>query len=73
MAFYPNMQNVNISSSVLGSPVALSAASFLLVAALIRYLLNRPQKLDLPVVGEKGIRDHRDTLFEGVAKVLSHI
>lgn len=62
-------RNGNFNSLLLGSPIALSAAGLLLVAAFVRYLLYRPKKLGFPIVGGEDIHDHREVLFEGVAKV----
>jgi hypothetical protein len=50
------------------SPLLLSAAAFLVVASFIHFLLNRPKKLDFPVVGKPNETDHRKTLIEGTAK-----
>ncbi len=55
----------------LGSPLLLSAAAFLVIGSFIHFLLHRPKRLDLPIVGEPGEKDHRKTLIEGTAKVRS--
>ncbi|PQE08811.1 cytochrome p450 monooxygenase protein [Rutstroemia sp. NJR-2017a WRK4] len=44
------LQDNGLVSTALASPFILSAAAFLLVACLIRFVLIRPSKLDLPVV-----------------------
>jgi len=41
---------VKANDMTLASPFILSAAAFLLVACLVRFVLIRPSKLDLPVV-----------------------
>jgi len=41
----------------------------LVIVSFIHFLLNRPRKLDLPIVGNPGEIDHRETLIEGTAKV----
>ncbi len=53
----------------LESPLLLSAAAFLVVVSFVHFLLNRPKKLDLPIVGNPGEIDHREALIEGTAKV----
>lgn len=51
------------------SPVLLSVGSFLILAAFIRYLLNRPKRLNLPLVGSPESNDWTKTLIEGTIKV----
>jgi hypothetical protein len=59
----------SFTSLLLGSPIALSAAGLFFVVVFVRYLLNKPKKLDLPVLNGKDFPDCRDVLFEGVTKV----
>lgn len=51
----------------MNSPLLLSAVSFLLVAQFVRYLLNRPKRLDLPVVGspDTKVGDWQQELIKG--------
>jgi len=55
----------------MNSPLLLSAVSFLLVAQFIRYLLNRPKRLDLPIVGSPDTKeeDWQEVLIKGSLKV----
>jgi hypothetical protein len=59
----------HLKQFALGSSLLLSAAAFLVVVSFIHLLLNRPKKLDLPIVGEPNEIDHRKTLIEGTSKV----
>ncbi|TVY46813.1 Cytochrome P450 monooygenase [Lachnellula occidentalis] len=47
------------------SPLVLSVVSFLIVAAFVRYLLNRPKRLNLPLVGSPASNDWAKDLIEG--------
>jgi hypothetical protein len=59
---------VKVKDMALASPFILSAAAFLLVACLIRFVLIRPSKLDLPVVDIPD-DDTSKALLTGSAKV----
>ncbi|KAF4633486.1 hypothetical protein G7Y89_g4629 [Cudoniella acicularis] len=50
------------------SPLILSAVSFLVVAAFVRYLLSRPKRLDLPVVGSPDTKNWQKELIKGTLK-----
>ncbi|TVY42926.1 Cytochrome P450 monooygenase [Lachnellula subtilissima] len=50
------------------SPLILSVMSFLIVAAFVRYLLNRPKRLNLPLVGSPESDDWAKDLIEGTIK-----
>lgn len=63
------MATTNLKRLALESPLLLSAAAFLVIVSFIHFLLNRPRKLDLPIVGSPGETDHREALIEGTAKV----
>jgi hypothetical protein len=63
------MVTTNLKRLALGSPFLLSAAGLLVIVSFIHFLLNRPRKLDLPIVGNPGEIDHREVLIEGTAKV----
>lgn len=56
----------------LGSPLLLSGATLLIVISFIRFLITRPKKLDLPVVGTNG-KDQRQALVEGTLKVRTKV
>jgi len=51
------------------SPLILSVISFLILAAFVRYLLNRPKRLNLPLVGSPESDDWAKDLIEGTIKV----
>lgn len=69
MATQSKIVSANLNEFAFESHFLLSAAAFLVVVSFIRFLLNRPKKLDLPIVGEAGETDHREALIEGTAKV----
>ena len=71
MSTQSEMVTTNLKRLALGSPFLLSAAALLVIVSFIHFLLNRPRKLDLPIVGNPGEIDHRETLIEGTAKVKS--
>ncbi|TVY92981.1 Cytochrome P450 monooygenase [Lachnellula willkommii] len=50
------------------SPFMLSVVSFLIVAGFVRYLLNRPKRLNLPLVGSRESDDWSKDLIEGTIK-----
>ncbi|CAD6444951.1 574f7162-9d91-4dd4-b04b-ccc169e0b55a [Sclerotinia trifoliorum] len=50
------------------SPVLLGASAFLALAYVVRALLARPQRLDLPVVGKPDDANFEAALLEGTAK-----
>lgn len=51
------------------SPLTFSAVLFLFVAAVVRYVLNRPKRLNLPVVGTGHPQEMMKDLLEGTTKV----
>ncbi|KAJ5039047.1 uncharacterized protein L3040_006718 [Drepanopeziza brunnea f. sp. 'multigermtubi'] len=51
--------------SAFNSPLLLSAAGFLIIVSVVRFLLARAKKLDLPVVVVPGAGDQRQALIEG--------
>jgi hypothetical protein len=53
----------------LRSPAFLSAAAFLVVVCLIRYLIKRPPRLNLPIVDRKGMSYGSKELLEASRKV----
>ncbi|PVH82428.1 cytochrome P450 [Cadophora sp. DSE1049] len=55
-------------NSPFGSPLLLSAAGLLVVVSFIRFLLNRPKKLDLPIVEIADSSDQREALLQGTAR-----
>ncbi len=69
MSTQSEMVATNLKRLALGSPFLLSAAALLVIVSFIHFLLNRPRKLDLPIVGNPGEIDHREVLIEGTAKV----
>ena len=50
-----------------------SAVILLVLASLIAYLLSRPKKLNLPIMGKPNEKFYGDVLLEGVAKVSVHL
>lgn len=61
----------DLRGSTLQSPALLSAvATFLIVAYIVRRLVIRPKKLNMPVVGEAG-GNMEDAIMEGTEKVSS--
>lgn len=62
------MVSAGLKQFVLGSPLLLSAGAFLVVLSFIRFLMNRPKRLDLPIVGEPDDADHLKAMIEGTAK-----
>jgi hypothetical protein len=52
------------------SPLILSVVSFLVVTAFIRYLLNRPRRLNLPVVGSPNSKNWPKDMVQGTMKVM---
>jgi hypothetical protein len=60
---------LSIADFILGSPLFLGAAAFFFILSFVRFLLDRPKKLDLPIVGEPNEKDHRKYLIEGTTKV----
>jgi hypothetical protein len=69
MAIQSKMVSADLQQFVLGSPLLLSASAFLVVLSFIRFLMNRPKRLDLPIVGEPDDADHLKAMIEGTAKV----
>ncbi|ATZ58333.1 hypothetical protein BCIN_16g01490 [Botrytis cinerea B05.10] len=50
------------------SPLFLSASALIVLAYVIKAILSRPQKLDLPIVGKPGADYWQEALLEGTAK-----
>lgn len=67
MASQSKLASGDLIGFALGSPLLLSGATLLIIISFIRFLLNRPKKLDLPVFGAGG-KDQRQTLVEGTLK-----
>ena len=59
----------DVKAFTLRPPAFLSAATFLVVAYLIRYLIKRPPGLNLPVVDRKGMNYSSKELLEASRKV----
>lgn len=51
------------------SPLFLGASALIVLAYVIKAILSRPQKLDLPIVGKPGADYWQEALLEGTAKV----
>ena len=58
----------DVKAFALGSPAVLSAATLLVVAYLIRYLINRPKRLNLPIIGENVSNFGPKELLEGTGR-----
>ncbi|KAF4627737.1 hypothetical protein G7Y89_g10414 [Cudoniella acicularis] len=58
----------HVKAFATSSPLAFSAVGFLFVAAVVRYFLNRPQRLNLPVVGRGLPQERMQDLLEGTTK-----
>jgi hypothetical protein len=69
MTFEVGLGFDDFAEFILQSPTLPYAAIMLAVALLIVYLLNRPKRLNLPVVGRPGSKYYGDELLEGVSKV----
>ena len=69
MALQSKMVSADLRQFVLGSPLLLSAGAFLVVLSFIRFLVNRPKRFDLPIVGEPDDADYLKAMIEGTAKV----
>jgi hypothetical protein len=68
MAIHSKLASTDLMGFALGSPLFLGAAT-LLIIIFIRFLLNRPKKLNLPIVGEPREKDYREALVEGTKRV----
>ncbi|KAH9219807.1 cytochrome P450 [Leptodontidium sp. 2 PMI_412] len=55
-------------SSAFSSPLLLSVAGVLVVVSFIRFLLHRPERLDIPIIEIPGSRDQREALVQGTAR-----
>ncbi|KAL2064356.1 hypothetical protein VTL71DRAFT_4850 [Oculimacula yallundae] len=62
------MEPIGLVSSTMSSPLLISATGLLLVATVIWFLLNRPKRLDLPVVDIPGNSDKREALIQGTTR-----
>jgi hypothetical protein len=68
MSSFQDSGLVKAKDMTLASPFVLSAAAFLLVACLVRFVLIRPSKLNFPVVDAPD-GDMSKALITGSAKV----
>ncbi|KAK0121886.1 hypothetical protein ONS95_010164 [Cadophora gregata] len=68
MTSEPSVNPKGLMNSAFSSPILLSAAGLLVVVSFIRILLNRPKKLDLPVVEIPDSSDQREALLQGTAR-----
>jgi hypothetical protein len=73
MAFGKVLGLETLREPISRSPLLVSAAILLVGASLVVFLLSRPKRLDLPVVGKSGSVFYGDDILEGVAKVFSSI
>ncbi|KAG4437762.1 hypothetical protein IFR05_006747 [Cadophora sp. M221] len=64
----PNLNATGFRSSDFSFPLLLSIAGFLITVSFIRFLLNRPKTLDLPIIEIPGSSDQREVLVQGTAK-----
>ena len=51
------------------SPAIPRAAILFIVASAVVYLLSRPRRLNLPVMGKRGQKYYGDDVLEGASKV----
>lgn len=68
-----NIGAKGIMSSAFSSPLLLSVAGVLVVVSFIRFLLHRPERLDIPIIEIPGSRDQREALVQGTARVSSEL
>lgn len=50
-------------------PLLLSGVSLLIVVSFIRFLVNRPKKLGLPVIEGNSFEDYQKAFIEGTLRV----
>lgn len=56
-------------SMISGSPITAGAVIMIAMASFVVFILNRPKKLNLPVMGKPGSEFYGNDILEGTIKV----
>jgi hypothetical protein len=69
MAFNGGLGTGGLEGLISRSPVTTTAAILFVVLSVVVYLLKRPKRLNLPVVGKPGCEYYGNEVLEGATKV----